>query len=250
LGPLLRHWENEPLNLTEGRGSRGVGMRNYLDEEEFSSILHELMSRFLSPMAAGLRPGELFIDKTPDHALFMDEIYRMLPRCRFIHVLRDGRDVTASFLAVSRDWGREWAPNSSRKAARRWVKYVEAVRESSKKLSPGQFLEVRYESLLENPEKELEKVARYLGLEWSTGEIEKAILQNNAKAPQEGWTPIPRRGDFLKRAGPVVKEPAHFARKATSGNWKKDLGWRDKIWFWMVARKTMKEVGYECKYPW
>ena len=43
----------------------------------------------------GLRDRRGWLEKTPEHMFFIDEIRRYLPNARFVHILRDGPDVVA-----------------------------------------------------------------------------------------------------------------------------------------------------------
>ena len=53
-------------------------------------------------------------DKTPGYVREMIRIEHVLPEARFIHLIRDGRDVALSVLA------RDWGPDTVEGAARRW----------------------------------------------------------------------------------------------------------------------------------
>jgi len=248
VGPLLRNWHLELDRISTN--PRGAGLRNYLSDDEFRDALRRFMLELLAPMAGTLKEGELFVEKTPAHALFMREINELLPRSRFIHLLRDGRDVIASLMSVSKTWGREWAPTTSKEATLQWISHVRAARKSAERLPKGLFYELKYESLVARPVETLAGVAQFAGLQWEVDGIEAAVKRNDFRAPESGWTPIPRSGDLKERLGTAVEEPPGFIRKATPGSWRKDLRWDQKVQFWRIARKTMREVGYECSFPW
>src|SRR5207249_10186807 len=103
--------------------------------------------QLLEPMLGNLQSGELFLEKTPGHVLFVPEIRALLPEARFVHVLRDARDTVASLLGASRSWGGGWAPRQANQAAGTWVNHVQAARQAQRILSASQFFEVRYEAL-------------------------------------------------------------------------------------------------------
>jgi hypothetical protein len=247
IGPQLRNWSNEIRTLSSGRG--GAGMRAYLREDEFLSILREEMFRFMKPMIGDLPDGYLFLEKTPNHALWMPEIIALLPKARFINMLRDGRDVVASLLAASRTWA-NWAPDNALGASRRWVRNVEAAEKAAKKLSPEQFYEVRYEQLLNSPKLVLQNVSRFLGINWNENEIVDAIKKNDAKVALKTATPIPIRGEFSVISGSEVKQPPGFIRRARAGSWKQDLSPVEKMLTWIGASRTMAKVGYPWILPW
>lgn len=240
IGPQLLAWKE----LSEAPNNpRIAGLGCYFTKDEFRSILKSYLLRLLEPMVGNLAPGEIFLEKTPDNALHLPQILELLPRARVIHVLRDARDVVSSL--TSREAWLEWAPTDARGAASLWVRHVEAVREAMPLIPAGQFYEVRYETLLQNPAKVLRETVDFLNLQWDSGEIEKAIELNRAeKAKVTGGTPIPVFGDAAKRFGSVLVEPKGFIRKAKAGSWKKDLTFAQKFWVWRAAHTTMEENGY------
>ncbi|MBC7232372.1 MAG: sulfotransferase [Chloroflexi bacterium] len=191
VGPLLRTWRRELQNYS-GRG--GVGLACYLREDEFIAILKEFLLNLLRPMLKELGPGEIFLEKTPSHALFIPEIHELLPKARFIHILRDPRDVVASLLAVARSWGKAWAPKNAALAAFLWRRHLQAVNRARLLLPGDQFFEVRYEQLWENPIDTLKQVSHFIGLEWSVEEIKVAVETNRPDIVQKGGElPFPRR---------------------------------------------------------
>jgi hypothetical protein len=249
LGPQIRAWLGELRDTAGGRG--GDGMQCYFTDEKFREILRQYMESLMEPMTSSLNPGELFVEKTPDHSLFVSEIHEMLPEARFVHVLRDPRDVSASLMAASKTFAKGWAPKTARQAARWWLKRVLAVRESSKKLSPKQFFEIKYEDLRTTPNASLERLLDFLELPWGQDQIEEAIRRNDPTAATEKRTKIPVGGEFAKRSGEtIVKHSQGFVRKATPGSWKQDLSFTQKFVIWRVAGKTMESFGYPWKYPW
>lgn len=249
IGPQLRAWRRERDPKSSGRG--GVGLACYFKEEEFLTLLREYMLKLMEPMVGSLRSGEIFVEKTPSHALFIQEIMELLPEARIIHILRDGRDVVSSLLTASKTWGETWAPRHAWGAARMWVEHVKAVRQAANVLSKEQFFELRYEDLHASPPQALRNVSNFLGLEWDEKELENAIAENSAEETKmRGGTPIPVGGEFARVSGSVVKEPSGFVRKARPGAWRVDLSWIEKAWTWIVAHKEMEKLGYRWARPW
>jgi LPS sulfotransferase NodH len=242
IGPQLRIWRKLLDPSVTGRGRVGIGC--YLAEEEFLDVVRDYMRALLAGILGPVGSGTLFLEKTPAHALHVSEIHQLLPRARFIHLVRDPRDVVASLLAASRSWGAGWAPQTASRAAVTWRRHVEAARESAASLPTTHFMEVRYEALLADTATALSGIARFLEVEWSGAALQAAIEVNRAsEARQGGGTPIPLgRGSTLR--GSVVEEPDGFVRRATSGGWKHDLSWREKAAVRTVTWRLMSELGY------
>jgi hypothetical protein len=249
IGPQLRAWEHELDPAASGRG--GVGLGCYFQDIDFRRLLKSYLLQLLEPMVGNLQPGELFLEKTPGHVLFVPEIRALLPEARFIHVLRDARDTVASLLGASRSWGRAWAPRQARQAAATWVNHVRAAQDAQRALPSSQFFEMRYEALHTDGPRALRDLVDWLEVTWTDADISAAFERNNPAAARAGQgTPIPLGGQFASTVGPVVKEPDGFVRQARAGSWRDDLTALDKLAVWHVARATMAQVGYAWSAPW
>jgi hypothetical protein len=249
IGPQLQAWRRELDVASSGRG--GVGLGCYFQDAEFLRILKRYTLDLLQPMIGSLQPGDIFVEKTPSHVLYISEIAALLPAARFIHVLRDARDTVASLLSASRSWGRTWAPRTARQATGMWLQHVQAARRAQGQLEPRHFYEVRYETLHANTAGELRRLVDWLGLAWSDAEVLEAVSANQPEVARTGGgTEIPLGGAFSAVSGPVVKEPVGFVRKAQAGSWRQDLSFTDRLWVWKVGHTTMARVGYPWPLPW
>lgn len=96
-------------------------------------------------------------EKTPTHALYLAEISRIFPDAKFIHLVRDGRDVAESLRRVPFGKKSIWS------SARRWRRSVRACRAFAQAMGPGAMLEVRYEDLVEDPQAQVNRILVFLG---------------------------------------------------------------------------------------
>ncbi len=248
IGPQLRAWRRQLNHNISGRGVTGLPC--YYKEKEFLYILKDYILEIMNPMIGSLKVGEIFIDKTPSHALYIPEILELLPECRIIHVLRDTRDVVGSLIAASKSWGCNWAPRNVESATRMWLKYVSSIHEATDELSKKQFYELRYEKLLNDTPKILKDISQFIGIEWAEGHMNKAIDNNHPqKTKLNEGTPIPLRGEAANISGLIVKEPSGFVRKCRPGSWAEDLSLVQQYLIWTSAHLTMEELGYDWYFP-
>lgn len=89
-----------------------------------------------------------------------DRLRRIWPEARFIHMLRDGRDVARSVVA------RGWAGNMWTGIAR-WVEAERLWAAMEPTLEPGRFTQIRYEELVRAPEHELARLCAFLGVAYA-----------------------------------------------------------------------------------
>ncbi len=217
VGPQLRAWKSQQSAQLLGAERHLVGPQAYVCDREFASILRDYACRLLSPVLKKLEPDELFVEKTPSHALFISEIRELLPEARFIHLVRDPRDVVASLLAAAKTWGADWAPKSATAAAGMWVEHICAVQEAARNLSKDKFHEVSYEELSDFPEATLKSLSHFLGLDWNDESIREAIEANRAERMRDQGTPIPVYGEIATRTGGKSQLPRDFIRRARPG---------------------------------
>jgi hypothetical protein len=99
-------------------------------------------------------------DKTPMYCLHLSTIEAVLPEARFIHLIRDGRDVALSLREM---W---FSPGPSIEAqAVHWRHCVSTARQQGAQCR--QYLEVRFEALIRDPERVLRTIGEFLDLPYS-----------------------------------------------------------------------------------
>ena len=90
-----------------------------------------------------------WLEKTPGHLLYVEQIRRLVPDARFIHILRNGRDVVASLYEVTRAYPEVWGGERTiDECLDRWIG---DVRTTSRYLGHGDHIVVRFEELVEDP---------------------------------------------------------------------------------------------------
>lgn len=86
------------------------------------------------------------------------KIPSVFPDARYVHLLRDPRDVGLSSIKMG------WAGNTYY-GVDHWVETEKSWNELLPHLNDDQFIEVKYEELVSSPEDVLEKICRFLNLE-------------------------------------------------------------------------------------
>jgi len=115
----------------------------------------------------GLKTGQsmsIWGDKTPKNTFELDILMRIFPQAKFVHLLRDGVDVAASFVARG-------LMDDVVSAAKHWQTSVLISRELMQQY-PKQCIEVRYESLVASPAPELKKLCAFLEIPFHADMVE------------------------------------------------------------------------------
>jgi len=174
-------------------------------------------------------PHELPIDRTVDYASLargfferfheragkpvrgatchrhFDRLLRLWPEARFLHLVRDGRDVARSCIGMG------WAGNVWT-AARRWIDAEMLWRELAARVPAERRLDVRYEDLVSTPSDELARVCAFLERAFDARMLDYARTSTyDAPDPSlaERWRRDlgPRELALLEaRIGPMLRE--------------------------------------------
>lgn len=180
-------------------------------------------------------------DKTPGYLRHLDRIERLLPEARFIHVIRDGRDVAVSLR------GLPFAPAGGLETiAREWDDGITTARRLGARCA--HYLEVRYEALVERPGIELRRIADFLELPWEP-ELERYHEQAGTRLGEIGTARsadgeiIATRAQRLGWAGRAAGPPD----PSRIGRWRNELTADELATVERSAGQLLDELGYRTE---
>ncbi len=184
--------------------------------------------------------------KNPDYLRHLPALHQLWPNAKFVHIIRDGRDVC---LSASDRWkGKrdfkgfpfllyespdrifdDWKEDPVTTTALWWELNVRLGRDFGRSLGPTMYYEMRYEALVTNPEDECRALCEFLGLPF-----DGAMLRH-----QENFKP--RRG-----AGGKILH-ARVGLPITSGlrNWRTEMAAMEVARFEAAAGPLLDELHYE-----
>jgi hypothetical protein len=154
-------------NVTEGRRMKEAGIPVSELSARFSQYPADLRHLFQAALEtyAQTHNKRICAEKTPSHLFHVNRILECYPKARFIYIFRDGRDVVASLLKMP------WRKNDSeRRLIDYWTRCMELGFEYDNRL-PDQWLNIQYETLVQNPEATLGRVMRFIGLEFVPSQL-------------------------------------------------------------------------------
>ena len=219
LGKLHRTWLHESDRvravvdaLVEDRDppDRLVGLPTALDEQTFYGLLDAFVAEVVRVAVSAKPDAELVLEKTPFNNFQVDVIRRLRPGARFVHLVRDPRNVVRSLVRAGETWAGEWSPRSVPAAARLWKEhYAAACR--AREFGPGQYLELRYEDLRQDGRAQLGRVLEFLDVDAHDDLVDDllATVGNEGQRPEEFAMPAALEQAL---AGHAIREPAGFSR--------------------------------------
>jgi hypothetical protein len=176
-------------------------------------------------------------EKTPDNTQVIPAIAALLPEAHFIHVIRDPRDTVLS-------WQKTWfAPTRDPEAlGRGWQQFVRTGRKGG--ATVAHYIEVRYEDLVLQPERELRGICDFLALEYSSA---------MADPSEQGAARLARLNGRSHRSGRVITREqrteihVNLARPPLPervGVWRREMSAADRAAVERGAGSLLRELGY------
>lgn len=161
-------------------------------------------------------------DKTPKYVDVIPLLAGLFPDARFVHMIRDGRDVALSVLDMERLHTRAATP------ARVWARQVRDGRQAGLAIGSERYTELRYEDLLQDQRGELKRICSFLGITYRAAMLEHA---------QDALASIPARQREMHQR--LRLPPTKGLR-----DWRSQMSSQDLAEFEAVAGDQLDAFGY------
>ncbi len=177
-------------------------------------------------------------EKTPTYVQKMRLIQRAIPEARFVHVIRDGRDVALSVL------DRTVRELTAGDIAKRWQKKITKAREDAPKLD--HYIEIRYEDLILDTEPVLRQVCEFIELPW-----DDALLnyhERSADRLKEMARALPAEGRAKELSVERRMATHEMTTKPPSADrvarWRTQMSAEQREGFELIAGDLLDQLGY------
>jgi hypothetical protein len=164
-------------------------------------------------------------DKTPRYVENIPELAELFSDGRFIHLIRDGRDVALSYADVP------FGPKNVAKAAELWADRVAKGLRDGRVLERGRYIEIMHKDLLEDPEGEIKDICAFVGVPFVPSMLDREEAAKGALARAEKYN------------------PNVTAEKVRRRSWQSDMPPDHVEIFEAVAGDVLSELGFERRYP-
>jgi LPS sulfotransferase NodH len=223
---MMREWLGSKAFQVSGLDASGLEAKVMAGCNNGSDFLRIVMEE-----VARSQGVDRWIDSTPTNIPHMPRISRDFPEARFIHIIRDGRDVALSL--DQHRWSRPlpWDRKRSLLAAGLyWEGIVRKGRRFGAILGP-KYMEVRYEELVAQPQQSLKPIGEFLGQDLDYARIQQASIGSVRK-------PLTSFQEDLKEG--------HFA---PVGRWKTKFPEDQLEWCERLVGNYLVELGYPLSHP-
>lgn len=185
----------------------------------------EFLTFFMNSMAKK-QGKKRWAEKTPSHIRHMRELSKAFNNARFIHIIRDGRDVALSRRKLG------WIGIRSSDPLKRllfsaidWEITVRNGRRTGNKLGHN-YLEIRYEDLISNIEGVLTKINQFADVKIDRQKIKDISMGS------------------LKKANTAFGEKMDGISGKAMERWRKDLTEEELTCLNIAIGKSLRELGY------
>lgn len=224
----------------------------------YTGLLPEAVDRAIDGFFEGLfgdwlkeHKKRVLVLKTPDDVLYLDDLVGIFPHARYVHIVRDPRDVTLSTLkkfGVLNGYGAA-TPHI---CLRRWLDFEQRIRARFEGAS--NYTCVRYETLVQSPQETLQGLAGFLGLKHAPLTI--VPNQKNLSASEAGSRDVLATGGVERNVARFRSQPLTVEQRLVFNAWNQTFesygytpvtfevgvlaGLRVRVW--QAARMLRKQV--------
>ena len=193
-------------------------LENIADSKRtLSNIFDELFCTYTEKHSPG---SKIWGDKTPMNTLYLDWIGTVFPRSKFIHIIRDGRDVASSYLKMERY-------DTILEAANRWINSIESAQSFGSKIKEN-YIEIRYEELVTKPEEVIKDTCDFLDIDYDS-----KMLDHTKQVKKLGDTDKEHHSNLSK---PISSDSV--------GKWRNNLSESDQESITKLLHKHLQRLGY------
>jgi hypothetical protein len=212
--------------------------RRFFEKQHYPILsLTKLVNNLYCEIAES-QQKKIFIEQTPWYGQRIDILNELFPDAKYIHMVRDGRDVAISFARTP------WWHNDIGMNLERWHTEVRQIIDSSNQiLNPNQILQIRYEDFVEQPESGLRRICDFLGIDF-----EYAMLDPATYIDYSMYSRIDERNISSLALIEWSKSKSGPTFKGSCYAWKKYKDFDFSKMPKHIAR-SLKTLGYETQMP-
>ena len=212
---FFRDWQEEMLEAE-------TFVKAFSDENRTPANLLKTLYQQYARQYGARRWG----DKSPIYAGHVAQLAKLFPNAQFVHIIRDGRDVSLSMLKAYQ--GIRFFYMDLGFAAQSWKRRVQKARRAGAALGAKHYFELHYEQLTTEPRKVLRSVCGFLG---------EPFVPEMVTPHHEASRHFHSRGIHGAARQPLTTK--------SSGRWRPEMRLSDQRLFQAMVGGLLADLGYE-----
>lgn len=202
----------------------GVKIDSYPTEtiKTYPDLIEYIVKQYA--IKKGKDKTHIWVDHTPSNIKNAENLLKIFPESKFLHIIRDGRAVSASIMPL------DWGTNTIYKSALSWKKRIIDYLRIEEKLGNHYIKRIKFEELVENTEKTLKDICNFINIDYEEKMLEGSGFQTPA---------------YTKKQHSLVGKKPDVSEISS---WKKLLTQRQVEIFESIAYDLLLYLGYEPVY--
>lgn len=170
------------IQLVFKKSEQSININVICSNEDLDNEIGFVIERIL--LQYGQKKGKKLVsEKTPDNILYFESLLEIFPKSRFIFCIRDPRSVISSLLEVGKRAKQKGIQTPY--FTTNIFEAINMVNEHNlagfKLLDNPKVVMIRYEDLVENPEKETRRICKWLNLDWSENLLRQDEIKHDGE---------------------------------------------------------------------
>jgi len=219
---FINDWTNSKQFFRSGLDPVKFKREAYKHRHDYTDFL-----RFFMEIIAREQGKKRWAEQTPGHLSHMECLHKAFPTAKFIHVIRDGRDVAISRRKVG--WTGTKSKDPLKKllcAAKSWEMAIKEGQTVGKELG-NRYIEIRYEDIITNLDDVLREINNFAQINIDRRKIEDSSVGSLGK----GNTAFEDKMDGISNRG--------------LNRWKKELTENEICDLHLAIGGTLQKLKYE-----
>lgn len=168
---------------------------------------------------------------------------------KVVYILRDGRDVAVSYYYYSQKMGQlafdvpfsSFIKGFAKKGTKAFGNWSDHVESWLGKVDGSNLMLIKYEDMLSDTARVLEKVIRFAGIEVDESRIANAVYASQFEKMQK--LEVKQHASYFAHYG-AKTEDIRFVRKGETGNWRSYFSEEDEDYFLSLHGETLRKMKY------
>lgn len=224
--PLENIYQWEKRMFLDKGFSRGLPSK--FSPDDFEEFIRLSIKSFYARVPGDYR---FYVEKATDLTSVLHKIRKYIPKSKFVHIIRDGRNCTVSRIKNRNKYGPPFGVDSVHEGAVTWKNQILEARKNTSGFS-ADVLEIRYEDLLRDPVNLLQKIFSHIGLETDSESIAR----------------IARENDFRNRPVSNPTSGVITPHGEPAQPYEREMSRIEVAYFEYLAGDLLESLGYPCQH--
>lgn len=171
-----------------------------------------LSNNYYSMLRSADDPKNRWVDGTPENSHYVYGLLKLFPNAKFIHILRDPRQVVTSLMHFSTLGNKDY---EEKEAYKTWTRLTTACFDAERAFGSSKVLRVHYEDLLMKPETLIQSCLNFIGEPFDSNCLLPLNRKINSSKYDEVHAISPSNEEYAEEASTLFNELLQYQFKTS-----------------------------------